>query len=65
MSEALGSFFIVLGIAVVLTFVLIAGSMIGSAAAYDNQADRNFQIQCIDQGGHMEYVTNVGKVCKK
>lgn len=65
MSEALVSFFIVLGIAVVLTFVLIGGSMIGAATAYDNQANRDFQIKCIDQGGHMEYVTNVGKVCKK
>lgn len=49
----------------VLAFALIAGDKIGSASAYDTQMERKYQMECIDHGGHMEYVTNVGKVCKK
>jgi len=56
---------IVLSIAVVATFILIAGYMIGSASAYNNNFEKERQFQCIEHGGHMEYVNNVGIVCKK
>jgi hypothetical protein len=55
----------VLTTAVVAAFVLVGGYMIGSATAYNNNADHQRQIECIEHGGHYEYVNNVGTVCKK
>lgn len=56
-------FFLTIGL--VLTFILIGGNMIGSAVAYSNTAEKNRQIECIDHNGHMEYVNNLGAVCRK
>lgn len=56
---------IALSIAVVAAFVLVGGWMIGSSVAYSTQAERNWQMSCVDKGGHIEYVTNIGNVCRK
>lgn len=54
-----------IGIALVASFIIVAGWLLGSASAYNNNADHQRQIDCIDHGGHYEYVNNVGTVCKK
>ena len=65
MNENLQGVFILFGVGLAMCFILAAGYMIGSAVAYSTQADRTFQLHCVDQGAHIEYVTNVGTVCKK
>lgn len=65
MRDASMKIFTLLLVFMSLAFFLIVGEKIGSANAYSTQTERQYQLECIDHGGHMEYVTNVGKVCKK
>ena len=65
MKDFWENFSIVLGLAVVAAFILVGGHMIGAASADNNKAAHERQLECIDHGGHMEYVTNVGSICKK
>jgi hypothetical protein len=65
MEEFWNNFCFVLGLAVVAAFILVGGYMIGSAVAFSNQVEHDRQFECIDRGGHMEYVTNLGEVCRK
>lgn len=65
MKDFWENFSIVLGIAVVLAFILIGGWMIGAATSDSNKAEHKQQLECIDRGGHVEYVPNIGSVCKK
>lgn len=56
---------IVLSIAVVCAFILVGGWMIGAANAHSNQVEHQRHFDCIDRGGHWEYLSSYGLVCKK
>ncbi len=65
MKDFWENFSIVLGLAVVAAFILVGGWMIGSANAHANRVEHERQFACIDRGGHLEYLSNVGLICKK
>lgn len=59
------NFSFVLGIAVVCAFILVGGYMLGAAHAHSNRVEHDRQFACIDRGGHLEYLSNHGLICKK
>lgn len=65
MSTFWDNFFLVLGIAVVAAFILVGGHMIGESVAHSNQVEHSRQLDCMNAGGHIEYVTNLGEICRK
>ena len=64
MKDFWENFGIVLGLAVVAAFILVGGWMIGSANAHSNRIEHERQFACIDRGGHWEYLSSHGLVCK-
>lgn len=46
----------VLTVAVIGAFILIGGSMIGSASAHNNRVEHERQFECIDHDGKMVYI---------
>lgn len=56
---------IMLTIALIGALILVGGYMIGSATAHNNRVESDRQIECIEHGGRMEYISNAGLICKK
>lgn len=54
---------VVLAIAVVGAIVLTAGWFIGSANAHSTRVQNEYEMTCIDKGGNVKYVAEVGEVC--
>jgi hypothetical protein len=55
---------IVLTVAAVAVFILVAGNMIGASAAHDTRVKYEFQLECIERGGHIENVDEYGSMCR-
>lgn len=65
MKDFLDNLGFILGIAVVGAFILVGGWLIGAANAHSNRIEHERHFACIDRGGHWEYLSNYGLVCKK
>lgn len=48
---------------VVMTFVLVAGMLIGKASAHSAETNHRHQMECLDRNGHIEYINDVGSTC--
>ena len=45
--------------------LLFAGLQIGQAVAYSDRQTHIERMECLDRGGELRYVTNIGTVCDK
>jgi len=54
---------IVLSIVLIGAFILTAGWFIGSASAHNTRVQNDYEMTCIDKGGNVIYVAEVGEVC--
>ena len=50
---------------VVGTFIIVGGFFIGSAVHDSNQQTHKERMECLDRGGEIKYVPNVGTTCVK
>jgi hypothetical protein len=64
-NQAVQNLLFIVGIVVVGALILTAGWFIGSAVAHSNRVQKEYEMTCIEQGGNVIYVANVGDVCSK
>lgn len=64
-NTVIDNFMLILSIALAGALILTAGWFIGSASAHDTRVKNEYQMACVDKGGNVIYVAEVGKVCTK
>lgn len=64
-SDYYGYFVGMLWVIVGGALILIAGFQIGAAVAHNDQMTHDHRMECIQNGGNIEYEVNVGTICKK
>ena len=62
-DDILKSLTIIFGLAVLGAFIITTGWFIGSANAHSTRIQNEHIMSCLDRGGNMVYVAEVGKVC--
>jgi hypothetical protein len=63
-KEIIDNVCIIVSLALVGGFLLVAGSMIGQATAHDNRVEHDRQFHCLEMGGELKFVGQE-RVCTK
>jgi membrane protein required for beta-lactamase induction len=46
-------------------FIIVAANLIGHATHEASEQTHKHRMECIDRGGEIKYITNVGTTCDK
>jgi hypothetical protein len=66
MFKEYGGYFVgLIWFVVVASVLLVAGNVIGSANHAADEQTHKQRMECLDRGGEIKYVTNVGTACVK